>query len=116
MCEHNFFGQLEERCTRPRTMHVMKRSEFCHLAIDLHPSRRAIGFRRPLAIDRLGRSRAGELGAHGAFFRLHHFARRSVPFVAVGAKTKRIEIGTSNSHFGILRLWTAFGPLSAPTQ
>jgi hypothetical protein len=28
----------------------------------------------------------------------------------------RDGFGGSNSHFGILRLWTAFGPLSAPTQ
>ena len=41
---------------------------------------------------------AEELGADGAYFRVHHFARQlSAPFpllAAVGAKTKRIEIGT----------------------
>jgi alkanesulfonate monooxygenase SsuD/methylene tetrahydromethanopterin reductase-like flavin-dependent oxidoreductase (luciferase family) len=41
---------------------------------------------------------AEELGADGAFFRVHHFARQlASPFpllAAVGAKTKRIEIGT----------------------
>jgi alkanesulfonate monooxygenase SsuD/methylene tetrahydromethanopterin reductase-like flavin-dependent oxidoreductase (luciferase family) len=41
---------------------------------------------------------AEELGADGAFFRVHHFARQlSSPFpllAAVGAKTSRIEIGT----------------------
>lgn len=41
---------------------------------------------------------AEELGADGAYFRVHHFARQlSSPFpllAAVGAKTKRIEIGT----------------------
>jgi alkanesulfonate monooxygenase SsuD/methylene tetrahydromethanopterin reductase-like flavin-dependent oxidoreductase (luciferase family) len=41
---------------------------------------------------------AEELGADGAFFRVHHFARQlSSPFpllAAIGAKTKRIEIGT----------------------
>jgi alkanesulfonate monooxygenase SsuD/methylene tetrahydromethanopterin reductase-like flavin-dependent oxidoreductase (luciferase family) len=39
-----------------------------------------------------------ELGADGAFFRVHHFARQlSSPFpllAAIGAKTSRIEIGT----------------------
>lgn len=41
---------------------------------------------------------AEELGADGAYFRVHHFARQlSSPFpllAAAGAKTKRIEIGT----------------------
>ncbi|KOC88720.1 LLM class flavin-dependent oxidoreductase [Winslowiella iniecta] len=41
---------------------------------------------------------AEELGADGAYFRVHHFARQlSSPFpllAAVGAKTRRIEIGT----------------------
>ncbi len=41
---------------------------------------------------------AEELGADGAYFRVHHFARQlSSPFpllAAVGARTKRIEIGT----------------------
>ncbi|MTD25507.1 LLM class flavin-dependent oxidoreductase [Erwinia sorbitola] len=41
---------------------------------------------------------AEELGADGAYFRVHHFARQlSSPFpllAAVGAKTSRIEIGT----------------------
>ena len=41
---------------------------------------------------------AEELGADGAYFRVHHFARQlSAPFpllAAVGAKTKKIEIGT----------------------
>jgi alkanesulfonate monooxygenase SsuD/methylene tetrahydromethanopterin reductase-like flavin-dependent oxidoreductase (luciferase family) len=40
-----------------------------------------------------------ELGADGAFFRVHHFARQlASPFpllAAVGARTKRIEIGTA---------------------
>ena len=40
-----------------------------------------------------------ELGADGAFFRVHHFARQlASPFpllAAVGAKTSRIEIGTA---------------------
>ena len=40
-----------------------------------------------------------ELGADGAFFRVHHFARQlASPFpllAAVGAKTRRIEIGTA---------------------
>ncbi len=39
-----------------------------------------------------------ELGADGAFFRVHHFARQlASPFpllAAIGARTKRIEIGT----------------------
>ncbi len=41
---------------------------------------------------------AEELGADGAYFRVHHFARQlSSPFpllAAVGARTKKIEIGT----------------------
>src|SRR3954452_10193379 len=41
---------------------------------------------------------AEELGADGAYFRVHHFARQlASPFpllAAVGARTKRIEIGT----------------------
>src|SRR3954470_23266364 len=41
---------------------------------------------------------AEELGADGAYFRVHHFAQQlSSPFpllAAVGARTKRIEIGT----------------------
>ncbi|MDO6966810.1 LLM class flavin-dependent oxidoreductase [Rhizobium alvei] len=41
---------------------------------------------------------AEELGADGAYFRVHHFARQlASPFpllAAVGAKTKKIEIGT----------------------
>ena len=41
---------------------------------------------------------AEELGADGAYYRVHHFARQlASPFpllAAVGAKTKRIEIGT----------------------
>lgn len=42
---------------------------------------------------------AEELGADGAYFRVHHFARQlAAPFpllAAVGAKTRRIEIGTA---------------------
>ncbi len=42
--------------------------------------------------------RAEELGADGAYFRVHHFAQQlASPFpllAAVGAKTRRIEIGT----------------------
>src|ERR1700726_1167084 len=42
---------------------------------------------------------AEELGADGAYFRVHHFARQlASPFpllAAVGAKTKRIEVGTA---------------------
>jgi alkanesulfonate monooxygenase SsuD/methylene tetrahydromethanopterin reductase-like flavin-dependent oxidoreductase (luciferase family) len=42
---------------------------------------------------------AEELGADGAYFRVHHFARQlASPFpllAATGAKTKRIEIGTA---------------------
>src|SRR6201994_4357193 len=41
---------------------------------------------------------AEELGADGAYFRVHHFAQQlASPFpllAAVGARTKRIEIGT----------------------
>src|SRR6202040_2871116 len=42
---------------------------------------------------------AEELGADGAFFRVHHYARQlGSPFpllAAIGARTKRIEIGTA---------------------
>src|SRR5579872_207474 len=42
---------------------------------------------------------AEQLGADGAYFRVHHFARQlASPFpllAAVGAKTRRIEIGTA---------------------
>src|ERR1051326_5590505 len=42
---------------------------------------------------------AEELGADGAFFRVHHFARQlGSPFpllAAVGARTRKIEIGTA---------------------
>jgi len=42
---------------------------------------------------------AEELGADGAYFRVHHFARQlASPFpllAAIGARTKRIEIGTA---------------------
>jgi alkanesulfonate monooxygenase SsuD/methylene tetrahydromethanopterin reductase-like flavin-dependent oxidoreductase (luciferase family) len=42
---------------------------------------------------------AEELGADGAFFRVHHFARQlSSPFpllAAIGARTRRIEVGTA---------------------
>ena len=42
---------------------------------------------------------AEELGADGAYFRVHHYARQlASPFpllAAIGAKTKRIEIGTA---------------------
>ncbi|MGO1975276.1 MAG: LLM class flavin-dependent oxidoreductase [Propionibacteriaceae bacterium] len=41
---------------------------------------------------------AEEVGADGAYFRVHHFARQlASPFPllsAIGARTKRIEIGT----------------------
>src|SRR5690625_1591609 len=41
---------------------------------------------------------AEELGADGAYFRVHHFARQlASPFpllAAIGARTERIEIGT----------------------
>ncbi|WP_230198272.1 LLM class flavin-dependent oxidoreductase [Flaviflexus massiliensis] len=41
---------------------------------------------------------AEELGADGAYFRVHHFAQQlGSPFpllAAIGAKTERIEIGT----------------------
>src|SRR4051794_40309072 len=40
-----------------------------------------------------------QLGADGAFFRVHHFARQlASPFpllAAIGAKTSRIELGTA---------------------
>src|SRR5690606_15028941 len=42
---------------------------------------------------------AEELGADGAYFRVHHFAQQlASPFpllAAIGARTKRIEIGTA---------------------
>ena len=53
-----------------------------------------------LARRRAGLAIAAEaLGADGAYFRVHHFARQlASPFpllAAVGAKTSRIEIGTA---------------------
>jgi alkanesulfonate monooxygenase SsuD/methylene tetrahydromethanopterin reductase-like flavin-dependent oxidoreductase (luciferase family) len=46
-----------------------------------------------------------ELGADGAYFRVHHFARQlGSPFpllAAVGAKTKRIEIGTAVHRYAV---------------
>jgi alkanesulfonate monooxygenase SsuD/methylene tetrahydromethanopterin reductase-like flavin-dependent oxidoreductase (luciferase family) len=56
------------------------------------------------AADALGQSielavAAEELGADGAYFRVHHYARQlASPFpllAAIGARTKRIEIGTA---------------------
>src|SRR5688572_27414143 len=42
---------------------------------------------------------AEELGADGAYFRVHHFARQlASPFpllAAIGARTRRIELGTA---------------------
>src|SRR6202790_3557830 len=42
---------------------------------------------------------AEELGADGAYFRVHHFARQLAspfpPLAAVGARDSRIEIGTA---------------------
>ncbi len=59
--------------------------------------RHALGSRHPAAVHRLAVA-AEELGADGAYFRVHHFARQlSSPFpllAAIGAKTKTIEIGT----------------------
>ena len=47
---------------------------------------------------------AEELGADGAYFRVHHFAQQlASPFpllAAVGARTSRIEIGTASSTCG----------------
>ena len=44
---------------------------------------------------------AEQLGADGAYFRVHHFARQlASPFpllAAIGVKTSRIEIGTASS-------------------
>ena len=46
---------------------------------------------------------AEKLGADGAFFRVHHFARQlSSPFpllAAVGARTRKIEIGTADPQY-----------------
>jgi alkanesulfonate monooxygenase SsuD/methylene tetrahydromethanopterin reductase-like flavin-dependent oxidoreductase (luciferase family) len=62
------------------------------------------GSQTPSACDALLQSidlavAAEELGADGAYFRVHHFARQlASPFpllAAVGAKTSRIEIGTA---------------------
>ena len=44
---------------------------------------------------------AEELGADGAYFRVHHFARQlASPFpllAAIGVRTRRIEIGSSKA-------------------
>ena len=46
-----------------------------------------------------------ELGADGAYFRVHHFARQlGSPFpllAAVGARTRKIEIGTAVDDLGV---------------
>ena len=48
---------------------------------------------------------AEELGADGAYFRVHHFARQlSSPFpllAAIGARTSRIEIGTARDRHAL---------------
>ncbi|SFT54537.1 Luciferase-like monooxygenase [Arthrobacter sp. ov118] len=50
------------------------------------------------AIDLAVAVAAEELGANGAYFRVHHFAQQyASPFpllAAIGARTSRIEIGT----------------------
>jgi hypothetical protein len=89
---------IEERCTRRRTMHVMKRSECCHLAIGLlHPvEERSASDALLQSADLGGRRRRTRSGR-----RLLPRASLRPPlgspflFAAVGAKTKRIEIGTA---------------------
>ena len=61
-------------------------------------SRTRSAIRRAVAVNRISRRRRA-IGRDGAYFRVHHFARQlGSPFpllAAVGAKTRRIEIGTA---------------------
>ncbi len=77
--------------------HEVHRFSVLRPLVALGPLGHALGRRRPSPVDR-SRGRRGELGADGAYFRVHHFARQlASPFpllAAVGARTRRIEIGT----------------------
>jgi alkanesulfonate monooxygenase SsuD/methylene tetrahydromethanopterin reductase-like flavin-dependent oxidoreductase (luciferase family) len=105
--ETDAFSRLDLAYCRPR--------EFCRPALLLHWVMKKIGFlsfghwtaspqsQTRSASDALLQSidlavAAEELGADGAYFRVHHFARQlSSPFpllAAIGARTSRIEIGT----------------------
>ncbi len=81
-------------------MHVMKKIGFLsfgHWTPSPHSKTRSASDALLQSIDLA--VAAEELGADGAFFRVHHFARQlGSPFpllAAVGARTKRIEIGTA---------------------
>ncbi|GGF55272.1 alkanal monooxygenase [Azorhizobium oxalatiphilum] len=70
---------------------------FGHWSPSVHSGTRSAGDSLLQSIDLA--VAAEELGADGAYFRVHHFARQlASPFpllAAVGAKTSRIEIGTA---------------------
>jgi alkanesulfonate monooxygenase SsuD/methylene tetrahydromethanopterin reductase-like flavin-dependent oxidoreductase (luciferase family) len=81
-------------------MHLMKKIGFLsfgHWSASPHSKTRSASDALLQSIDLA--VAAEELGADGAFFRVHHFARQlGSPFpllAAAGAKTKRIEIGTA---------------------
>jgi alkanesulfonate monooxygenase SsuD/methylene tetrahydromethanopterin reductase-like flavin-dependent oxidoreductase (luciferase family) len=83
-----------------RKLHAMKKIGFLsfgHWAPTAQVQTRTAGDALLQAIDLA--VAAEELGADGAYFRVHHFARQlASPFpmlAAIGAKTKRIEIGTA---------------------
>ena len=70
---------------------------FGHWANSPHSQTRSAG---DALLQSIGLAVAAEqLGADGAYFRVHHFARQlASPFpllAAIGAKTSRIEIGTA---------------------
>src|SRR3974390_2765199 len=70
---------------------------FGHWTLDPHSATRCGAYALLQSIDLA--VEAERLGMDGAYFRVHHFARQlASPFpllAAVGAKTKRIEIGTA---------------------
>ena len=63
---------------------------------------------------------AEELGLDGAYFRVHHFARQlASPFpllAAVGARTRRIEIGTGVIDMERDVVWVFMAPVSSLTS
>jgi alkanesulfonate monooxygenase SsuD/methylene tetrahydromethanopterin reductase-like flavin-dependent oxidoreductase (luciferase family) len=90
---------MRKRNGLPRVPLVMKRIGFLsfgHWTPSLHSRTRSASDALLQSIDLA--VAAEELGADGAYFRVHHFANQlSSPFpllAAIGARTSRIEIGT----------------------
>jgi alkanesulfonate monooxygenase SsuD/methylene tetrahydromethanopterin reductase-like flavin-dependent oxidoreductase (luciferase family) len=88
------------RCNRPKGCAVMKHIGFLsfgHWSSSPHSRTHSASDALLQAIDLA--VAAEELGADGAYYRVHHFASQlSSPFpllAAVGARTSRIEIGTA---------------------